>query len=74
MRHWAGADAFAADWAYDPAVRYKLRNRSRHEAHNNCYAKGVVRSAADDLIGTGPRLQLNLTPPATSPTAPSTPR
>lgn len=62
-RHWANADALSADAAYDPATRAKLRNRSRYETLNNCYAKQVVRSSAADLIGTGPRLQLSLTPP-----------
>lgn len=60
IRHWAGTDSLAADWAYDPMTRWRLRNRSRHEAVNNCYAKGVVRSAADDMIGTGPRLQITI--------------
>lgn len=59
-RHWANADAFSADAATDPATRFKLRNRARYEFTNNCYAKGVVRSAADDMIGTGPRLQLTI--------------
>lgn len=62
--HWAGADAFAADWAYNPSVRYRLRNRARHETVNNCYAKGAVRAYADDMIGTGPRLQLAIPAPA----------
>lgn len=59
-RHWANADALSADSAYDPGTRFRLRNRSRYEAVNNCYAKGVVRSSADDLIGKGPRLQLQI--------------
>lgn len=59
-RHWAQSDSFSADAAYNPGVRFKLRNRSRYETINNCYAKSSVRSAADDLIGTGPRLQLTI--------------
>ena len=35
-----------------------LRNRARYEVRNNCYAKGIVETKADDLIGYGPRLQL----------------
>lgn len=59
-RHWANADALSADSAYDPGTRWRLRNRSRYEALNNCYAKGAVRSSADDLVGKGPRLQLHI--------------
>lgn len=59
-RHWANADAFSADAAYHPGVRYRLRNRSRYEVLNNSYAKGAVRAGACDLIGTGPRLQLTI--------------
>lgn len=59
-RHWAQADALSADAAYDPGTRFRLRNRSRYETVNNCYAKGAVKASADDLIGTGPRLQLTI--------------
>lgn len=59
-RHWENADAFSADAAFDHGTRFKLRNRARYEFNNNCYAKGVIRSAADDMIGTGPRLQITI--------------
>lgn len=59
-RHWAQSDSYSADAAYDPATRWRLRNRARYEAVNNCYAKASVRSSGDDLIGTGPRLQLSI--------------
>lgn len=59
-KHWAQADAFSADAAYDPHTRFTLRNRCRYEAINNGYAKASVNSAADDTIGTGPRLQLTI--------------
>jgi lambda family phage portal protein len=59
-KHWANADFFSADAAYNPQVRYTLRNRGRYESLNNGYCKADVRSSADDLIGTGPRLQLTI--------------
>lgn len=59
-RHWANTDQLSADYAFDPATRFRLRNRARYETLNNCYAKGIVRSASADLIGTGPRLQLSI--------------
>jgi lambda family phage portal protein len=59
-RHWANADFFSADAAYDQGTRFRLRNRARYEVVNNCYAKASVRASADDMIGTGPRLQLNI--------------
>lgn len=57
-RHWAMADGLAADAAANPNIRYILRNRSRYEVANNSYARGIVLTLANDLIGTGPRLQI----------------
>jgi hypothetical protein len=39
-------------------VRRILRNRSRYEVANNSYARGIVLTLANDVVGTGPRLQL----------------
>ena len=57
-RHWANADSLSANAANNPDVRRTLRNRSRYEVANNSYAKGIVLTLANDVIGTGPRLQL----------------
>jgi lambda family phage portal protein len=57
-RHWANADGLSANAANSPEVRRVLRNRSRYEVANNSYAKGIVLTLANDVIGTGPRLQL----------------
>lgn len=57
-RHWANSDALSADAAHSPGVRTKLRNRSRYEAANNSYCRGIVNTLANDTIGTGPRLQI----------------
>jgi lambda family phage portal protein len=57
-RHWASADAFAADAALSPNVRRTLRNRARYERQNNSWLAGISGSVAASLIGTGPRLQL----------------
>lgn len=57
-KHWAGADGLSADAAASPEVRRTLRNRARYEAANNSYAKGIVLTLANDVVGTGPRLQL----------------
>jgi capsid protein len=57
-RHWANADGLSADAAASPEVRRILRNRARYEVANNSYAKGIVLTLANDLIGTGPRLQM----------------
>jgi len=57
-RHWANADGLSADAAASSDVRRTLRNRSRYEAGNNSYAKGIVLTLANDCVGTGPRLQL----------------
>lgn len=57
-RHWANADGQSADAAASPEVRRTLRNRARYEVANNAYARGIVLTLANDVIGTGPRLQL----------------
>ena len=57
-RHWANADSLSADAAMTPEVRRKLRDRARYEFANNSYAKGIVLTLANDVVGTGPRLQL----------------
>ena len=62
-RHWANADALSAAAANSPAVRRKLRDRSRYEVGNNCYADGIVTTLSNDVIGTGPRLQLLIDQP-----------
>lgn len=58
-KHWQYADSLDADACNSPGVRQTLRNRTRYELRNNSYAKGMVRSLAEDCIGTGPRLQLH---------------
>lgn len=57
-RHWAGADGLSANAANSPEVRRTLRNRARYEVANNSYARGIVLTLANDVIGTGARLQL----------------
>lgn len=59
-KHWALADGLSAVAANSLDVRTILRNRARYEIANNCYAQGIVETYADDIIGTGPRLQLKL--------------
>lgn len=57
-RHWAWADSFSARAANNSRVRWVLRNRSRYEAANNCYAGGLAETLADDLVGAGPNLEM----------------
>lgn len=58
-KHWSGADAFSADAALSASKRRIMRNRARHERVNNSYLAGISGTLASDLIGTGPRLQLD---------------
>jgi capsid protein len=57
-RHWANADGLSANAANSPEVRRVLRNRARYEIANNSYARGISLTLANDVVGTGPRLQL----------------
>jgi lambda family phage portal protein len=63
-KHWANADHYSADAALQPHVRRTLRNRARYETRNNSYAAGIASTWSNDLVGTGPRLQLDLGPEA----------
>ena len=60
-RHWLHADELSANAANSPDVRRLLRVRSRYEAANNSYARGLMLNVTGDTVGTGPRLQM-LTP------------
>ena len=57
-RHWANADGLSADAAASPEIRRILRNRTRYEVAHNSYARGIVLTLANDVVGTGPRLQM----------------
>lgn len=57
-RHWQWTDNLSAKSANSASVRRILRGRSRYEAANNCYASGLAETLADDLVGSGPRLQM----------------
>lgn len=57
-RHWAAADHLSANAAINPEVLRILRSRARYEVANNSYAKGIVLTLANYVVGTGPRLQM----------------
>ncbi len=57
-RNWIGADYLSAKSANSFGVRRILRTRSRYEVSNNPYLFGVAHGNADDLIDTGPTLQV----------------
>jgi hypothetical protein len=63
-RHWANADHLSANAAASPDVRRVLRSRARYEVANNSYAKGIVLTLANYVVGTGPRLQMLTDDPA----------
>lgn len=58
QEHWQWADGFHANVANSLEVRQQLRNRSRYEFANNSYANGIIKTLANDTVGTGPRLQV----------------
>lgn len=57
-RLFPGADAYSADAALIPAVRKAMRERCRTQVQNDPVADGIVDTAANDLVGSGPRLQV----------------
>ena len=59
-KHWGAAEFLSADAEADSNVRKILRTRARYEVQNNSYARGIVKTLAEDAIGTGPRLQMQI--------------
>lgn len=59
-RHWAAVDYLSADASNNIAVRKTLRSRGRYEVANNSYAKGIALTLANDTVGTGPTLQMQI--------------
>lgn len=57
-RHWTDADAMSGRTAYPRADRKLARERSRHETANNSWLAGMIRTARNHIVGTGPRLQV----------------
>lgn len=58
-RYWRAADALSADEANSLEVRETLRTRSRYHCHEaDPVMQGIVHTLANDVIGTGPRLQM----------------
>lgn len=57
QRHFSEADCLSAAAANSPDVRSKLRRFARYETANNSYAKGIILTLANEIIGRGGRLQ-----------------
>jgi lambda family phage portal protein len=55
---WGLTDYLSARAANNFQTRRTLKIRSRYECDNNSYFRGMVNSLANDLVGTGPRLQM----------------
>lgn len=58
VKHWSGADDLSAAAANSSSVRHTLRRRARYERDNGCHCSGLIETAANEVIGTGPRPQL----------------
>jgi capsid protein len=59
VRHWRNADALSSAAANSIGVRKTLRERSRYEYANNAFCRGILQTLGHDLVGTGPRVQLD---------------
>jgi capsid protein len=56
--HWSMATDWTADMEANPETRRTMRKRSRYEIGNNPWLHGAILQMSEDLIGTGPRLQV----------------
>lgn len=57
-RYWANADHLSAVAANRLEVRRDVRSKARYETGNSCHARGISLTLANDLVGTGARLQV----------------
>lgn len=57
--HWSMATIWSADVEANPQTRKILRSRARYESANNPWVNGMIATQAYDIMGTGPRLQMN---------------
>lgn len=64
--HFANADFLGPNSANSPEVAAAIRSKARHERENDGCLNGVGKQLGVDLIGTGPRLQINSTEPQRS--------
>ena len=58
MNHWKNADGLSAVQSTNKQVRHTLVNRARYEVENSCYAKGLVNSISEAIVGSGVRLHV----------------
>ncbi len=58
--HWAAADDLGPVTANRPEVRAVIRKRARYERDNNPHLNATLKTYAHNLVGTGPRLSLQL--------------
>jgi capsid protein len=56
--HFAYSDAMDARASLSPEVRRKLRMRMRYEAENCAWLAGMLATAANHIVGNGPKLQV----------------
>jgi hypothetical protein len=56
--HWRWADNLSPNAANTLQVRKTLRDRSRYEAANNGYLKGIGLTLTQDFVGSGPTIQI----------------
>ena len=56
--HWRGADMLSPDKLNNALTRSILRAQARYEYNNNPWLFGLVNQVADDIVGTGARLQI----------------
>ena len=57
-KHFLNADSLSAKTANNYQVRKILRERARYERANNSYLCGMAKTFSNEIVGTGPRLQI----------------
>ncbi len=62
--HWLSADSLDANSLNSREVRRRLSYRARYEVANNSYAKGIVATHVNYVVGRGPSLRMRTGSPS----------
>ena len=57
-RLWQYASQTGADVLATQATRWRLAARARYVYRNNCYCQGMLHTLANDVVGSGPRVEI----------------
>ena len=58
--HWRHADHLGPNTAISKEIRASIRSKARMERSQNSYLTGILQTLSNFIVGTGPRLQMQI--------------